>query len=158
MDDLEIRAATRADLGELGKMAGELVRMHHALDPLRFFLVPDVDAGYAHFLGSQLDDPDTILLTAWRGGARVGYAYARLEGRDWNLLLDACGALHDIYVTKGERRRGVASALLLDVSRRLRERGAPRVVLGAAAPNAAAQEFFARHGFRRTMVEMTCEL
>jgi len=40
----------------------------------------------------------------------------------------------------------------------LRSRGAPRVLLLSATPNAGAQELFARLGFRRTMVEMTKEL
>jgi RimJ/RimL family protein N-acetyltransferase len=34
-----IRSATEADLEDLGRMAGALVRFHHALDPLRFFLL-----------------------------------------------------------------------------------------------------------------------
>jgi RimJ/RimL family protein N-acetyltransferase len=44
------------------------------------------------------------------------------------------------------------------VCTRLREMGAPRVVLMSAAPNVAAQRLFARLGFRPTMVEMTREL
>jgi RimJ/RimL family protein N-acetyltransferase len=40
----------------------------------------------------------------------------------------------------------------------LKEHGAPRVILGTAEQNVAAQRLFARLGFRRTMVEMTREL
>ena len=36
-------------------------------------------------------------------------------------------------------------------------KGAPRVVLHTAALNEAAQRFFERLGFRRTMIEMTRE-
>ena len=139
-------------------MAGHLVRLHHSLDPKRFLLVEGVERGYARFFKSQMEDPDTILVVAEIGGRAVGYAYARLEPRDWNSLLDACGALHDIFVLDGERRRGVASRLLEDVAVRLRARGAPRLVLSTAAGNETAQRFFERHGFRRTMVEMTREL
>jgi ribosomal protein S18 acetylase RimI-like enzyme len=158
MTDLHIRAATAADLDDLGNMAGELVRLHHALDANRFLLVEGVERGYARFFKSQLEDPDTILVVAELGGRRVGYAYARLEPRDWNLLLEACGALHDIFVVESERRSGVAARLLEDVVLRLRARGAPRLVLSTAAGNETAQRFFERHGFRRTMIEMTREL
>ena len=40
----------------------------------------------------------------------------------------------------------------------LRERGAPRVVLHTAVQNTAAHKLFESAGFRRTMLEMTCEL
>lgn len=153
-----IRAATSADLDNLGNMAGQLVRLHHSLDPKRFLLVEGVERGYARFFQSQLEDPDTILVVAEVAGRVVGYVYARLEPRDWNSLLDACGALHDIFVLEAERRHGVASRLLEDVALRFKARGAPRFVLSTAAGNETAQRFFERHGFRRTMIEMTREL
>lgn len=157
-DPVRIRSVTPSDLDELGVMAGGLVRLHHGLDPKRFLLVEGVERGYARFFRSQLDDPDTILVVAEIGQRAVGYAYARLEPRDWNSLLDACGALHDIFVVESERRRGVAHRLLEEVAARLRARGAPRLVLSTAAGNEGAQRFFERHGFRRTMIEMTREL
>jgi ribosomal protein S18 acetylase RimI-like enzyme len=40
----------------------------------------------------------------------------------------------------------------------LRSRGAPRVVLGTAERNSAAQRLFEKLGFRRTIIEMTREL
>lgn len=158
MTDLTVRTATALDLDALGDMAGQLVRLHHSLDSRRFLLVEGVERGYARFFRSQLEDPDTIITVAERAGRAVGYVYARLEPRDWNSLLDACGALHDIFVVEDERRRGVAAKLLEDVALRLRARGAPRLVLSTAAGNEAAQRFFERHGFRRTMIEMTREL
>jgi len=158
MTALTIRSATVADLDDIGNLAGELVRLHHSLDPMRFFIVEGVERGYARFFKSQLEDPDAIIVVAEMAGRKVGYAYARLEPRDWNMLLDACGALHDIFVIESERRHGVAARLLEDVVLRLRARGAPRLVLSAAVGNETAQRFFERHGFRRTMIEMTREL
>jgi ribosomal protein S18 acetylase RimI-like enzyme len=153
------RPAEARDLPALGRMAGALVRLHHALDPARFFLVEGVEAGYEQFLGSQLRDPRVVLAVAeHHEGAPVGYAYARLEPRDWNALLDACGALHDIHVEPGARRQGVGQALLEHVAARLRELGAPRLVLSAAVDNDASLRLFERFGFRRTMIEMTLEL
>jgi predicted GNAT family acetyltransferase len=101
---------------------------------------------------------EVVLLVALRDGRIVGYAYGRLEERDWNQLLDACGALHDVWVEPEERRAGVAAALVEALCQSLRAKGAPRVVLHTAAGNAAAQALFARLGFRRTMVEMTREV
>jgi ribosomal protein S18 acetylase RimI-like enzyme len=52
----------------------------------------------------------------------------------------------------------VATALMEAAIEWLRGRGAPRVVLGTAERNAAAQRLFEKLGFRRTMIEMTREL
>jgi ribosomal protein S18 acetylase RimI-like enzyme len=155
---VHVRTAKVADLDDLGRMAGKLVRLHHALDPARFMLIEGVERGYAHFFASLLDDPNTILLVAERGGVCVGYAFSRLEERDWNALLEACGVLHDIFVDESERQTGVATHLLEETVKRLTERAAPRLVLHTATQNQAAQRLFARFGFRTTMLEMTREL
>lgn len=153
-----VRNARKEDLNAVGKLAGMLVRQHHEFDPPRFLLIPNVEAGYARFFESQLSSQETIILSAEIDGEIVGYAYARLEPRDWNALLDAHGALHDIYVIETARRQGVARLLVDGVRERLRERGAPRLVLHTASKNVSAQHFFASLGFRQTMIEMTEEL
>ena len=153
-----MRTMTRDDLDDVGRMAAALVRFHHELDAKRFLLVQGVEQGYRRYFESQLGEPRTVLLVATVGARRVGYAYAAVEGRDWNALLDAHGALHDIYVEADARRGGVATALLDEVRARLHAAGAPRIVLSTAVQNESAQRLFERHGFRRTMLEMTEEL
>jgi len=153
-----VRAAEARDLAAVSVLAGMLVRLHHEFDALRFMLIPNVEAGYEHFFRSQLPDPEVVILVAERDNDIVGYAYARLEPRDWNNLLDACGELHDLFVSDTVRRQGVAR-LLVDAAReRLRQKGAPRLVLHTASKNGAARRFFASVGFRETMVELTQEL
>lgn len=154
----QIRPMTPADLDGVARMAGALVRYHHALDPARFLLVDAVEEGYRWWFEKQLTDPAAVLLFAELDGVPCGYAYARLEPRDWNALLEACAALHDIYVADDARGRGVASALLDAVKGAVRAKGAPRLVLHTATQNEAAQRLFARHGFRTTMLELTAEL
>ena len=153
-----IRGAEAQDLPEIGKLAGMLVRQHHEFDSERFMLIPNVESGYARFFLGQLSNPDTIILAAERAGVIVGYAYARLEERDWNALLDAHGALHDIFVAESERRQGVARRLVDAVRERLQGKGAPRLVLHTASKNHAARAFFSVLGFRETMIELTAEL
>ncbi len=153
-----VRAAEPRDLPEIAFLAGQLVQQHHEFDALRFLLIPNVEAGYARFFASELSNPDVLILAAEQDGRVVGYAYARLEPRDWNALLDACGALHDIFVTDGLRRQGVARRLVEAVRAGLRGKGAPRLVLHTASKNRDARQFFAALGFRETMVELTVEL
>lgn len=156
-----VRDATEADLPAMAAMAADLVRFHHAIDPARFFLARGVEQGYREWFARELPRRETILLVAAApepGAELVGYAYGRLEGRDWNLLLDRHAALHDVLVKEAARGSGVGERLVRAFSARARALGAPRIVLSTASSNARAQSLFARCGFRPTMVEMTCEL
>src|SRR5215210_5958079 len=144
-----IRPMGQADLPAVSKLAGQLVRQHHAFDAKRFFVSEDPEGGYRWWLGQQLEDPDTVLLVAEVDGTVAGYLYGSLEDRDWARLLDAHGAIHDIFVDDCFRRRGVASALMREGIEALKGKGAKQVVLSSATPNAEAQALFERLGFRR---------
>ena len=147
---------TTADLPAVGKLAGKLVRLHYELDPLRFLHLANPEAGYAHYLGGELRNERAVLLVADDGDI-AGYAYGRVEERSYNDLLDAHAMLHDVYVDESARRRGAGRALVLEVVRVLKEKGAPRVLLHTAVQNEAAQKLFQSLGFRTTMLEMTRE-
>ena len=155
---LQIRKATQRDLPKIAVLAGQLVRQHAAFDAKRFLFIENPESGYEWWFGKELANKKALILCAKLDREIVGYAYARLEPRDWNALLDAHGALHDILVADSARRKGVGKQLLTRVLAELRERGAPRVVLHTAIRNRAAQKLFAAVGFRKTMLEMTCEL
>ena len=154
-----IRNAREEDLATVGQLAGQLVRMHHAWDPQRWMMPDGVEEGYARFFASQLDDPDTVILVSEnRLGEIVGYAYAALEPRSWADLRDACGKLHDVFVATHARRQGMGKALAREAMARLRDLGAPRVVLTSAWQNQEAHALFRSLGFRETMLEMAKEL
>jgi ribosomal protein S18 acetylase RimI-like enzyme len=154
-----IRRAGSDDLPRIGKLGALLVETHHGFDGRRFLAVrAGTPADYAAFLGSQLTNPDVVILVAEHGGGVIGYAYAALEGYDYMSLRGPAGVLHDIVVDPEHRGRGVGRLLLDATLAYLKSRGAPRVVLSTAERNEGAQRLFASAGFRRTMVEMTREL
>jgi ribosomal protein S18 acetylase RimI-like enzyme len=156
---MRVRTARSSDLPRVGELAAELVRQHHALDADRFMLIEPIAEGYRRFLGSELRRKGALVLVAEdEDGALLGYAYATLEPRNWNDLLDAAGKLNDIFVDPAARRRGVGRALCRAALAELAARGAPRVVLMSAWRNPDAHVFFESLGFRRTMLEMTTEL
>lgn len=153
-----VRPAASSDMPRVGVLAGRLVQLHHGWDPLRFIHLENPAPGYERFLGGELAKDGSIVLVAEIEGAVVGYAYARLEPKNWMDLLDPCGKLHDIYVDESARGAGAGTLLVREIQARLAEKGAPRVVLLTAAKNEAAQALFKRAGFRTTMHEMTAEL
>jgi ribosomal protein S18 acetylase RimI-like enzyme len=173
---MRIRTARSSDLPRVSQLAAELVRQHHALDAARFMLVEPIAEGYRRFFTSELRRAGALILVAEEvagevaeevaeegadaaeGGAILGYAYATLEPRNWNDLLDEAGKLNDLFIDPQARRRGVGRALARAVLTELEARGAPRVVLMTAWRNPDAHVFFESLGFRRTMLEMTAEV
>lgn len=153
-----VRPAEETDLAPMAALAAELVRFHHALDDRRFLLARGVEEGYRDWFARELRRREAILLVAEREGSIVGYCYGRIEGRDWNMLLDRHAALHDVFVRADARAHGVGARLVDAFVERARAQGAPRVVLHSATQNTAAQKLFAKLGFRATMIEMTREL
>jgi ribosomal protein S18 acetylase RimI-like enzyme len=153
----EIRRANKNDVAQLGAMGAGLARFHHEHDEARFLYWDDMASGYGWWLGKELDNEQAVVLVAARGETLVGYAYGRAEERDWNMLLDAHGALHDIWVEPAGRRDGVGRALCRAMIEALEVLGVPRIVLSTAVRNEAAQKLFASLGWRPTMLEMTRE-
>ena len=154
-----IRRATTADIAALGKLGAALLRTHYEFDQQRF-MAPrgDPEAGYAWFLGTQLQEEDVAVFVAEQSDVVIGYVYAGLEPQSWKELREAAGFIHDVAVAPEAQRTGIASALVESACEWLRSIGAPRVVLWTAEKNEPAQRLFSRLGFRRTMIEMTREL
>jgi len=156
---LKIRPATPKDLTAIGKLGALLVRTHHDFDPKRFMAATSrTENAYGSFLGTQLDEPNIVILVADRDGEVIGYTYAGVEGTDYMSLRGPAGVLYDIVVDPAHRGRGVGRMLLDATLEALKTRGAPRVVLSTAERNPVAQRLFEHAGFRRTMIEMTREL
>ena len=156
---VNIRAATSKDLVIVGGLGALLVALHHELDSARFLeATPRTPQGYASFLGTQLEEPDIMILVAEKEGEVIGYTYAGVEGTDYMSLRGPAGVLHDIVVDPAHRGRGVGQMLLDATLAALGGRGVHQVVLSTAERNPTAQRLFERAGFRRTMIEMTRDL
>jgi tRNA threonylcarbamoyl adenosine modification protein YeaZ/ribosomal-protein-alanine acetyltransferase len=94
----------------------------------------------ASFFAGELGTAQVHARIADRGGRLAGYSLAWLGPGE--------GHLGNLAVVAGERRRGVAGALLEDLLREARARGVERVTLEVRVSNFAAQGLYRRHGFR----------
>jgi len=154
----DIRPARAEDLPALARFGAKLAREHHAMDAARFF-VPDepIEPGYERWLGKELQNRSAAVLAAEAGGRVLGYAYGRMEPRDWNTLRDTCGVAVDLWVEPAARGAGLGRRLVEALVAALEERGAERVVLNVAWRNPEAQRLFERLRFRPTVLEMARE-
>lgn len=155
-DGWVVRDCEVDDLDQVSVLAERLVRFHHELDPSRYLTADRVREGYRRWLGRELERRAEVAIVLLACADRVaGYAYGRVEGRDWMRLIEAHGELHDVWVEEDQRGTGLAEELVLACVERLERLGAPRVVLSTAWSNERARRFFERLGFRPTMLEMT---
>lgn len=152
-----IRRAQRADLDRLGQLAGALVRFHNSANSRRFMLVDGVEQGYARWFAREIARPEAVVLAAEIDGSIIGYGYGSKEERDWNMLLDEHGAIHDVFVDDTARRGGVGAAIVAALCEALTALGCPRIVLSTMVQNESAQRVFKSMGFEPTMLEMTRE-
>jgi ribosomal protein S18 acetylase RimI-like enzyme len=158
MSELQIRNATAADLAQAAALGAEIVRLHHATNPKRFFWFEGIEVGYATWLAQELERPEAVVLVAELGGSIVGYAYGAIEQRDWSILVDRHAAFHDLCIAKSARRKGIGRALAEAMIARFEQLGAPRVLARAMVQNTAAQRLVEQLGFAPTMIELTREL
>lgn len=80
--------------------------------------------------------------------ARIAEREGRLAGYSVAWLGAGVGHLGNLAVVPGQRRRGVARTLLLDLLERAREIGIEALTLEVRVSNFAAQALYRAHGFR----------
>lgn len=107
-----------------------------ALEPVLF----GADAWSAEVFWSELaQTASRHYLATWDGEVMTGYAGLAADPREaW---------VQTIGVAPAYRRRGIATALLTDLTDEARRRGARTIWLEVGAGNTAAQALYARHGY-----------
>lgn len=154
MTAVAVRKATRDDAVKVAEFAMKLFAQHREYDPERFADLSSAK-GAAKWYGSRSEAETARVYVAEFNGEVVGFAYLEYEETDYMNLLEKAVWLHDIYVDENVRGIGAGRALMSAVGEAARDFGAGKVVLTVAARNSRSREFFARGGFRETMVEMT---
>ncbi|HET8606840.1 MAG TPA: GNAT family N-acetyltransferase [Gaiellaceae bacterium] len=109
----------------------------------------DLDPAAAAALAVELlDDPAHVLLVAVEDGEVVGFANANLR-RQLHHLGPVC-TLDELVVADGRRSGGIGAALVAELERVARERGADSLELTCNRRRADAHRFYEREGFERT--------
>ena len=155
--EVKVRRAVRGDAEKVAGFALKLFAQHREYDRERFADLSNLH-GAAGWYGSRSEAASARVFVAEIDGNVVGFAYLEDEERDYINLLENAVWLHDIYVDESARGSGAGRALMNAVRDAAREFGAGKVVLTVAAKNSHSREFFARSGFRETMVEMTLDV
>jgi GNAT superfamily N-acetyltransferase len=152
--EVSVRRAGKGDANIVAEFAMKLFAQHREYDAERFADLSNIH-GAATWYGSRTEADSARVFVAEIEGRVVGFAYLEYEEKDYINLLENAVWLHDIYVDESARGSGAGRALMNAVCDAARDFGAGKVVLTVAAKNSHSREFFARSGYRETMVEMT---
>jgi GNAT superfamily N-acetyltransferase len=149
VSDVEIRAATPADVGLLLTLIGELAEYERLADQVR---ATDELLDRALFG----EPPSAEALIAERASEPVGYA---LYFRTFSSWLAIQGIwLEDLYVRPAHRKGGAGRALLAAVAARLQEGGGERLEWAALDWNELALGFYRGIGAREMSDWITLRL
>ncbi len=88
---------------------------------------------------AELDNPLSLWLAAAEGEEVLGYVGSQTVFEDADIL--------NVAVLPAARRRGIAEALMLELERRLRPKGAERITLEVRASNLPALRLYEKLGY-----------
>ncbi len=108
---------------------------------------PWPEENYQRFLGYPHYDP-ALWRIAWEGDQVVGMVLNFVNGEENAAFGRSRGYTEDIAVRRPWRHRGIASALLADSIRALRDRGLSEAALGVDAENPRALALYELLGFK----------
>ena len=108
---------------------------------------PWPEENYQHFLAYPHYDP-ALWRIAWEGDQVVGMVLSFINVEENAAFGRLRGYTEDIAVRRPWRRKGIASALLADSLRALRDRGLSQAALGVDAENPRALALYEGLGFK----------
>ncbi|MDP6981420.1 MAG: GNAT family N-acetyltransferase [Myxococcota bacterium] len=141
-----IRPAELRDLDRVAALWTAITHHHSALDPI-FTMRPDADAALRDLLEAMQRDPETLILVYDDDDDLPGMAIARIDQQPPIMQETQRAEITDLGVREGERRRGIASALVDAALEWIRVSGVDRVEVNVARGNREGQAFWRARGF-----------
>ena len=145
----QIRNATVGDLDALIALNAQVQKLHNKLVPSHFRAATDEAEIRTFFAGVLATPHNHILLSMSDGASPFGYLWFEVQHRPQTPFTHPPRRIyvHHVAVDKGARRRGIASALLLEMEKLALSQGVRRIVLDTWVANREAQDFFCANGF-----------
>ena len=148
-----IRLATLNDIATLVKLRREIAEYHLQFDD--FYALNDTaEEAFKSHLESIIPNTSQCFIVAENNGNLVGYAYGFMMGTAPIFIPNKRGHIDEFGVTETARSSKVGEALLTELLRWFKEKGAKRVELKVDAFNTAGIIFWRKHGFTNAQIRM----
>jgi ribosomal protein S18 acetylase RimI-like enzyme len=153
MSQVEIRAATVKDIGQILPLWEALAAFHGDLDP-SLAVERGAVRDYAEFLGLTLGRSDTCVMVGLEGARAVSFALGRIQVLPLRFREQRRGWIQDVYTVPERRRQGIGRGVVEGLLRWFGNRRVNLVELTVAAANPDAIRFWERLGFATYMYRM----
>jgi len=134
------------ELERVAKLLIRFYRVNEEFDPL-YTVVDDPREPALELVKRYAEDENSVLLVALYEGFVIGFIHGEIR-RNPMLKASPLGVLMELYVHPSYRRRGVATRLIEEASRKLREKGAVAIAAEFPHLNEIAVSFYRKLGFR----------
>jgi ribosomal protein S18 acetylase RimI-like enzyme len=139
-----------ADLDRVAALWTVITHHHASLDPV-FRMRSDADSELSELLRAIARDPDAAIFVYDDAGDLPGMCIVRIDHSPPIMVEVDRAEITDLGVRADARRRGIASTLLDEALRWVRESGVTRVEVQVAVGNQAGQAFWRARGFGELM-------
>jgi ribosomal protein S18 acetylase RimI-like enzyme len=143
---LQIRKATKGELGSVSDLIVRTKRLNSEFDPL-YSVVDDAKARAERYVAAAVDSPDKLLLVAVEGSKVVGVLRAEMRERIF-YEPHREGFITDFYILPEYRRKALGNEILEHASVDLKKMGAQIIVAEVPSQNEIAVRFYTKRGFR----------
>ncbi len=143
---VSIRQANPADLDSIARLWIEFMDFHRARDA-HFTRAPDGHERFKEFIAGHLSAPASLVLIAAQDEEVVGYCLAALAKYPPVFAHREYGAIHDLAVTAGCRRRGIGQRLYRAALAWFTELGIRRIEIRVTSSNEVSRAFWTKQGF-----------
>ena len=143
---ITIRQATLSDIPKVVELWAEHVDFHADYDP-HFTRKQNSEEGFGKYLREQIDNPNLLLLVAESEAKIVGFLSAELGKYPPCFVQRDYGAISDIAVTKGYRRRGIGRKLLAEAMKWFTSKDIDQIETRVATTNPLSINFWRQMGF-----------
>lgn len=153
MSQVEIRAATVRDIGQILPLWDALAAFHGDLDPA-LAVEREAVRDYAEFLGLTLGRSDTCVMLALEETRAVSFALGRIQSLPLRFREQRRGWIQDVYTVPERRGHGIGRRVVEGLLEWFDRRGVALVELTVAIGNPGALKFWERLGFATYMYRM----
>jgi GNAT superfamily N-acetyltransferase len=156
---MPIRPATSSDVSLVLPMVRAQYAMHVAWDAAKFGVKEGFEAGFGRWMAGLVKDPRGAFFVATNDrDVPVGFLVATVERELPLYLLAEYAFIHDVWVEKDHRGKGLARGLVIAALEKFKAIGIRQVRCETAHINEDARKVFSKMGFRPTTVVMLKEL
>ncbi|QYJ16997.1 hypothetical protein Rxycam_02834 [Rubrobacter xylanophilus DSM 9941] len=155
--EFSIRPGRREDATAAARLWMQSAAEHARYDPI-YATSANAERIMRRFLADLASSDHSFLFVAEKDGRLIGFVSGELREGSPTFNSRTWASVDDVFVAPEHRSKGAGRALLEEVKRWARRKGAAGISLQVAAANRRGREFYRRLGFREISVYEVLEL